>query len=187
MTPAVKAGVELGWIEDPGHLDRCLRVLRRASLPNGAYSYNGSDPIPRSPAGESIDNVKGSLGRIQVCNWARYSIGDPEVDLDRLRWGLDRFLEFHKFLDVARMRPVPHEAYYANAGYFYMFAHYYACETIQLLPEDEREAYYAKVRPHLIKCQRKDGSSCDFLGSSYNVIAGTSYTALALGLGIQRD
>jgi len=187
VAPAVAAGERLGWITDPGHLQRTKRALERAALPNGAYQYNASDPIPRPPVGESIDTVKGSLGRIQVCHWARFVLGDPVITVDRLEWGLDQLFEHHAFLDVARMRPIPHEGYYANAGYFYLFAHYYAAEVIQLLPADRREEYHAKLRPHLVKCQREDGSVCDFLGSSYTVIAGTAYAALALELGIDRQ
>lgn len=187
VAPAIQRGMELGWIEDPAHLARALRVMERAALPNGAYSYNGSDAIPRPPVGESIDTVKGSLGRIQVCHWARRALGDPTITDERLRWGLDQFFEHHVFLDQARMRPIPHEGHYANAGYFYLFAHYYAAECIEMLPEAEREAYHARLRPHLVKCQRADGSVCDFLGSTYTVTAGTAYAALALGLGIERD
>ncbi|WP_145186834.1 prenyltransferase/squalene oxidase repeat-containing protein [Planctomycetes bacterium Pla163] len=187
VAPAIERGMRLGWIEDPGHLERAIRVMERAALPNGAYSYNGSDAVPRAPVGESIDTVKGSLGRIQVCHWARRVLGEPSITNERLRWGLDQFFEHHVFLDQARMRPIPHEGFYANAGYFYLFAHYYAAEVIELLPEDEREAYHAQLRPHLVKCQREDGSVCDFLGSTYTVTGGTAYAALALGLGIARD
>lgn len=187
VAPAIERGMRLGWIEDTAHLERAIRVMERAALPNGAYSYNGSDPVPRAPVGESIDTVKGSLGRIQVCHWARRVLGEASITNERLRWGLDQFFEHHVFLDQARMRPIPHEGFYANAGYFYLFAHYYAAEVIELLPEDEREGYHARLRPHLIKCQREDGSVCDFLGSTYTVTAGTAYAALALGLGIDRD
>ena len=85
---------------------------------------------------------------------------------------------------MARMRPIPHEAWYANAGYFYFFGHYYAAEAIELLPEAEREARHARLRPHIVKTQRKDGSFCDFLGQGYLVVAGTAYASLALQLGL---
>ena len=90
--------------------------------------------------------MKGSLGRIQVCQWALRSCGDESVSRKDLRDGLARFLEHHRFLDVARMRPIPHEAYYANAGYFYFFGHYYAAKAIELLPVDEQEEWHARLR-----------------------------------------
>ncbi|MHC4892296.1 MAG: prenyltransferase/squalene oxidase repeat-containing protein [Planctomycetota bacterium] len=188
ILPSLERAERLGWIEDESHLKRGITALQRCALPNGAYTYNASSAIPRSGAGESINNVKGSLGRIQVAHWALGTLGDPSITPERLRWGLEQFFEHHKFLDAAYMRPVPHEAYYANAAYFYLFAHYYAAEAIDLLPREEREGYHARLRPHLIKVQRADGSSVDFLGTSYLVTAGTGYTALALQKGLpQRD
>ncbi len=185
VLPALERAGRLGWIEDPGHLERGLKALARCALPNGAYTYDASNAIPRSGAGESINNVKGSLGRIQVAHWALGSLGDPSITPDRIRWGLEQFFEHHKFLDAAYMRPIPHEAYYANAGYFYLFAHYYAAEVIDLLPREERESWHQRLRPHLLKVQRADGSSVDFLGTSYTVTAGTGYTALALQKGLR--
>ena len=182
ILPAVQRGLELGWGEDPAVLERAVSYVRRCALPNGAYAYDLSI-IPRV-GGESINHVKGSLGRIQVCNWGLRSVGDERITLDRVREGLDAFFEEHRFLDVARMRPIPHEAYYANAGYFYLFAHYYAAEAIELLPPEEREAYHARLRPHLVKVQEKSGLSTDFLGTGYLDVAGTAFTALALDAGL---
>jgi hypothetical protein len=78
------------------------------------------------------------------------------------------------------MRPIPHEAYYANAAYFYFFGHYYAAKAIELLPAAEREPHYARLRPHVAKVQRADGSWCDFLGSSYMVVASSAFALLTL-------
>ena len=60
---------------------------------------------------------------------------------ERIETGLEQFMEQHRFLDVARMRPIPHEGYYANAGYFYFYGHYHAALAINCLPEAEREAW----------------------------------------------
>ncbi len=182
VMPAVQRALALGWSEDEQVLERATEYVRRCALPNGAYGYSIS-MIPRV-GGESINNVKGSLGRIQVANWALRTVGEPKVTDDVLRSGLELFFEHHRFLDVARMRPIPHEAYYANAGYFYLYAHRYAAEVIELLPEDEREAWHARLRPHLVKVQYADGSSTDFLGTGYLDVAGTAYTAMALSRGI---
>jgi len=182
ILPAVRQSLERGWGEDEAVYDRALDYLRRCALPNGAYAYDHR-PIPRL-GGESIDQVKGSLGRIQVCLWALRKAGDPSATDDRLREGLGWFFDLHRFLDVARMRPIPHEAYYANAGYFYLFAHYYAAHVIELLPAEEREAWHAQLRPHLVKVQDRSGRVTDFLGTGYLAVAGTAYAALALEMGM---
>ncbi len=183
VIPALADGVKLGWKVDGDMLERARKYVRRCSLPNGAYEYN-LNPVPRISGGETINNVKGSLGRIQVCNWALAMTGEKSITHDKVREGLSSFFEEHRFLDVARMRPVPHEAYYANAGYFYFFGHYYAAQSINLLPPGERESWHAKLRPHLAKTLRADGSSSDFHIQTWSVTAGTSFAALALALGL---
>lgn len=183
VLPTLVRAQQLEWLSDPKVLERAARYVERCALPTGAYEYD-LNPVPRITGGEHINRVKGSLGRIQVCNWARARSGDPKLTAERLAEGLDAFFEHHKFLDVARMRPIPHEAYYANAGYFYFFGHYYAALAIELLPEAEREAYRAKLRPHLIKTLRESGSTSDFLASSYLITASTSFLILALEYGI---
>lgn len=174
-----------GWYADPKLRDRAIAYVAGCALPNGAYEYD-LNPIPRAGVGESINSVKGSLGRIQICNWSLRRCGIKSVTDDKLREGLGYFFEHHRFLDVARMRPVPHEAYYANAGYFYFFGHYYCALAINELPQAEREAWHAKLRPHLVKCQYADGSTSDFLHSRYDILASTSYAAMALDLGLAK-
>jgi hypothetical protein len=182
VVPALARAKEQGWPVDAGVLARAVGYLEKCRLPNGAYSYD-LRPVPRI-GGESIDDVKGSLGRIQVCNWALRRAGTPSLTDDRIRDGLEDFFEHHKFLDAARMRNIPHEAYYANAAYFYMFGHCYAAQAINELPEDERGAWHRKLRGHLAKIQWADGSSLDFPNMSCMQIAGTSFSVLALQAGL---
>ncbi len=182
VLPALKRGEELGWVADAKIRARATDYVSRCALPNGAYAYD--ERVIPWVGGDSINDVKGSLSRIQVCNWALHSVGEKKVTLDRLRAGLENFFEHHRFLDVAFMDPVPHEAYYYNSGYFYLFGHYYAAKVIQLLPEAEREGWHARLRPHLVKVMRASGASTDFLTSSYMQVAGTAYSALGLELGL---
>ncbi|MFH0944736.1 MAG: prenyltransferase/squalene oxidase repeat-containing protein [Planctomycetota bacterium] len=183
VLPTLERAEQLGWLDDPRVRQRAVAYVRRCRLPNGAYEYD-LNPIPRAPAGEHINKVKGSLGRIQVCNWALFRSGDERVTLETIRTGLGLFFEHHRFLDIARMRPVPHEAYYRNAGYFYYFGHYYAALAINELPEGEREAWHARLRPEILKTQRSNGSMCDFLGQRYMVVADTALGVLTLQAGL---
>jgi hypothetical protein len=182
VLPALAEGERLGWVDDPRLRARATEYVKDCSLPNGAYAYDLS-VIPWI-GGDSINDVKGSLSRIQVCNWALFSVGVQKITLDRLRAGLESFFEHHRFLDVAFMDPVPHEAYYFNSGYFYLFGHYYAARVIELLPADEREGWHARLRPHVVKIMRADGASTDFLTSAYMKVAGTAFTALTLQHGL---
>lgn len=183
VLPALGVAMQLGWCKDPETAARAAKYIRRCRLPNGAYEYD-LNPIPRIRGGEEINNVRGSLGRIQVSNWALHQFGDEDMTAARIREGVELFFEHHRFLAVARMRPVPHEAYYANAGYFFYFGHFYCSQTIELLPEGEQEAFHAKLREKLLLTQRKDGSFCDFQGTSYMTTSSTAFAAMALLAGL---
>ncbi len=186
VMPSLVRAKELGWPVDAKLIARATKYVERCRLPNGAFTY-GLDPIPRINGGEHINQVKGSLSRIQVCNWALRRAGSKMATEERMREGVDVFFREHKFLDVARMKPIPHESYYANAGYFYFFGHYYAARVIEELPAQEREALHARLRPHLIKAQWKDGSSIDFVGSTYSWLYSTSFSVLALQAGLKHS
>lgn len=166
-------------------IERARQYVERCALPNGAYTYD-LDPIPRVRGVEHINLIEGSLGRTQVANWARRCLGDARVTDDVIREGLEALFRHHGYLDHVRLRPIPHEGFHANAGYFYFFAHYYAARAINLLPEGEREVWHARLRPHLAKTQRGSGASSDFLGSSYTVNAGTSFLVLSLQAGLDQ-
>lgn len=155
-----------------------VRAVEMCRLPTGAYSYDVS-PVPRHPRMESIDNVKGSLGRIQACNYALYEAGAelPEGALER---GLELFFEHHKFLDAARNKPIPHEAYYANAAYFYLFGHYYAAKVLDVLPKAARARFVERLQHEILKCQQKDGSIWDFWIASNTKAFGTAFGVMAL-------
>jgi len=183
VLPSLLDAEALGWPVDPTVAARARRAVERCALPNGAYDYS-VNTIPRAFGGESINAVPGSLGRIQVCNWALRRAGAKRVTDDVLREGLEWFFTYHAYLDMARTRPIPHEGFFANAGYFYFFGHYYAAQVIGLLPEPERELWHRRLRYHIVKTLSDEGSCSDFLSSAYMVQASTGYAALILGAGL---
>lgn len=183
VLPYLIRAKELGWEVEDRMIERALKYLKRCAMPGGAYSYDLT-PVPRISGVEHINLIQGSLGRTQVCNWALVKAGVESVTPDVVRKGLEDFFKYRKFLDHVRTRPIPHEGFYANAGYFYFFGHYYAALAIELLPEEEREAWHAQLRPHLVKTQFKNGGTSDFLDSSYLVTASTSYLILSLNAGL---
>ena len=185
VLPYLIRAKELGWEVEDRMIERALKYLKRCAMPGGAYSYDLT-PVPRISGVEHINLIQGSLGRTQVCNWALVKAGVESVTPDVVRKGLEDFFKYRKFLDHVRTRPIPHEGFYANAGYFYFFGHYYAALAIELLPEEEREAWHAQLRPHLVKTQFKNGGTSDFLDSSYLVTASTSYLILSLNAGLPK-
>lgn len=173
LQDAKAAGIPI----DDKVLDKAIRCVAHARLPSGAYTYNVE--AVSSPGGlEWIDQVKGSLGRIQVGNVALYRAG--KVDGKTVRSGLEQFFEYHRFLAVARKKPIPHESWYKVAAYFFLFGHYYASEAIELLPPDQRAPFAKQLEQKLMEIQEPDGSSWDFHISEYTRSYGTAFAIMAL-------
>lgn len=169
---------EAGFEVEPSMIDRAARAIERCRLPDGAYRYN-VDPIARPGVGESIDAIQGSLGRIQACNLALLRAG-REVKPAAVERGVQNFFQYHRFLDIARGRPIPHEAYYANAAYFYHFGHYYGSRIMETLPDQQRASAWQKLRREVLKTQQADGSMVDYYMNSYGKPYGTAFSLLAL-------
>jgi len=187
VLPALLQAKASGFIDvEQRIIDRATRYVQACALPGGAYSYDRT-AVTRLGGVEHINLIQGSLGRTQVCNWALRRAGDRKVTDDVLREGLEAFFDYHAFLDHVRTRPIPHEGFYANAGYFYFFAHYYAAKVIAELPAEERESWHRRLRPHLTKTQWERGATSDFLKTTYMITASTSYLILSLSEGLRVD
>lgn len=174
LVEAQKCGFEV----DAAMVQRAARAVKHCKLPTGAYTY--SVPVIADPRGlEWIDQIKGSLGRIQVANEAQLMAGG-EISLETMRKGLTYFFREHRFLDIARNRPIPHEAYYLNSGYFYLFGHYYAARVIKRLPPEDQALCWPRLRHELLKIQQADGSLYDYDMHAYHKPYGTAFAILAL-------
>lgn len=160
-------------------LEAGCRALERARLPSGAYLYSIT-PLPRkSEVGlNGIGNVKGSLGRIQAANLALFR--ERRLKAGEIERGIGLLLEHHRFLDIACYRHVPHEVWYRNSGYFYLYAHAHAGRSLRHLPPEPR----ARLRPLLdrevLKHQLADGSFWDWPFHGYAKPYGTAFALLAL-------
>jgi len=172
-----------GWKVDEGRLQRAVRALARCRLPGGAYAYDVA-AIPAPDGLDGLNQVKGSLSRIQVGNLAlvrakEAGLGPGATPRDLL-WGIQVFLQDHRFLDIARLRPVPHEAFYYNSGYFYFFGHFYAATVLGLLPEKERRRLAPRLWEEVLKTQAPDGSMWDFYMNDFGKPYGVAFGVLAL-------
>ncbi len=127
-----------------------------------------------------INRPAGSLARSQACNAALRVFGEKTVTDEVLVTWADRFLAREGFLDNGRKRPVPHEAPFKIAGYFYYYGIYYFTESVRLLPEEMHAAYAEKLAAILIERQEKDGSWWDYPLYDYHQAYGTGYALMAL-------
>ena len=173
MVDAQRAGVE----PDPEVLGRAARIVEHCRLPNGAYTYHVR-AIPNLHS-EYIDQVKGSLCRITCCQAALIDAGREIPLADRIQ-GLVDFTRHHKFIEIAMHKPVPHESYYANSGYFFMFGHYYAALIIEDLPAEERARWWPRLQRYVLDVQQEDGSIWDYDMHGYDRPYGVAFGLMAL-------
>lgn len=167
-----KEGVEV----PPRLLDRAIRSIKKQRKEDGSYIYG---PYLQYRPNHGVNRVKGSLGRTQSCNLALWLYGE-EVSEEDLRAGTERFFRYHPFLDIARKRPIPHEAWYFNSGYFFYYGHFYTGLVLDLLPEADRARWRAAQEALLLPLQEEDGSWWDYPLYSFHKPYGTAYVLLTL-------
>lgn len=169
---------DLGWEVEEDRLSRAVEALWKCRLPDGSYTYS-IETIPSLDAGLGIDRVRGSLSRIQVCNLALMEAKDDGFEIALtdadLSTGLSVLFKEHHYLDIARGRPYPHEAYHYNSGYFYFFGHYYAGMVIDRLGDRGRDRYLPALVHEIGKTQSADGSMIDYFMNDYGRPYGVAY------------
>lgn len=145
--------------------------------PDFTYDYSFSHRYrPRL----DINRPAGSLGRSQACNAALRAFGEKAVTDEVLVTWADRFLAREGFLSNGRKRPVPHEAPFKIAGYFYYYGIYYFTESVRLLPAEKQAPYARRLAALLLEHQEKDGSWWDYPLYDYHQAYGTGYSLMAL-------
>ena len=165
-------------VEVPDKLvSRALSAIKRQRLPDHSYLYGEYLKYrPRS----GINRPAGSLGRSHACNYALQIWGEESVTDDVHKLCLDRLIKRNGWLDVARKRPIPHESWFAVAGYFFYYGHLYAAFCVENLSPKERPKYQKSLAKILVPLQEKDGSWWDFPFYDYHQQYGTSMALLSL-------
>ncbi len=158
-------------------IQRGIASILRQRKPD--YSYCYGEYLKYTPM-HPVNRPGGSLGRSQVCNLALRRWGDRSVSDEVLKVWLDRIFARNLWLDIGRKRPVPHEAWFQVAGYFFYYGHYYAARCIEELPAAERPFYQAHLARVLLKLQEADGSWWDFPMYDYHQQYGTAFGLMAL-------
>ena len=173
---ALREAASVGAAFPTPRLDDAVAVVERLRLPSGAYVY-GTYALFRPTA--NFNMVEGSLARSQPCNLALHLFGD-RVSLEAVESGLEAMRRDHKYLQIGQGRPRPHEAYYQNSGYYYLYGHWYAAENAGLLAASPRRDYTAWLEGILAGIQNPDGSWLDFPMYGYGHPYGTAFAVLAL-------
>jgi len=174
---ALREAKDLGVHVPKELVELALRALRLQQRPDFAYCYSAGF---RFYPGRLICRPGGSLGRSQACNLALRLWGDERITDDVLKTWLDRLFARNGWLSRARKMPVPHESWFAVAGYFYYYGHFYAGGCIEQLPVSERPHFQQHLARILIDRQEKDGSWWDYPMYNYHQGWGTGYAMMAL-------
>jgi len=165
-------------VESPARLiERGRASILRQRKPDFSYLYG---EYLKSRPMRLVNRPGGSLGRSQACNLALRLWGDQQVTDEVIKTWLDRLFARNGWLDIGRKRPIPHEAWFQVAGYFFYYGHYYAARCIELLPETDRQSYQDHLAVVLIALQEKDGSWWDFPLYDYHQQYGTACALMSL-------
>jgi hypothetical protein len=174
---ALREARDIGVPVDEKLLHRAIDSIHRQEKKDFSYLYG--EYLKWRPF-HPINRPGGSLGRSQACNLALRLWGDPKITDAVLETWLDRLISRNLWLDLGRKRPIPHESWFAVAGYFFYFGHYYGAGCIVQLPAAERPFYQAHLANILLKLQEKDGSWWDYPLYNYHQQYGTGFALMTL-------
>lgn len=158
-------------------VQRAIASVLRQLKPDFTYLYG--EYLKWDPA-HPINRPGGSLGRSQCCNAALRLWGHEKITDEVLTIWLDRLIARNGWLDLGRKTVWPHESFFAVAGYFFYFGHYYAGLCIEMLPENKRPFYQNHIGHIIIQLQEKDGSWFDYLLYDYHKAYGTAFALMTL-------
>ncbi len=142
----------LGFPVDDETILKALKSLEDARLDSGAFQY-GTNPERKS--GKGFEDVPGATGRSPVCETTLLLAGRGSVE--RVRSSLDAFFEHWRWLEQRRRQTGTHVAPYMIAPYYFFYAHRFAAQAIEFLPEAERAGYRAKLYSLLWHVREEDG------------------------------
>lgn len=157
---------------------RGVKSILRQRRPNNAYCY-GEDHIYST---HIINRPAGSLGRTVAASYALRQWGEEAlIPQELLVDGLDRFVARIGWQDMGRKRPKPHESWFAVAGYFYYYGHYYAILCVEELEDPALRRKYANYLTAInLALQERDGSWWDFPLYDYHQAYGTGMALTVL-------
>ena len=156
---------------------KAIAAVKRQMNPDGSYLYG--EYLKYYPR-YSINRPAGSLGRSQACNIALRKWGEEKITDKMIKVWLDRLFARNNWLSNGRKRPIPHEAPFGVAGYFFYYGHYYAALCIEALPEKDRPHFQDHLARLMVDLQEKDGSWWDYPLYNYHQQYGTAMALMSL-------
>lgn len=156
---------------------RAIAAIHRQQKPDFTYLYG--EYLQYQPM-RGINRPGGSLARSQCCNLALRVWGDEAITDHVIEHWLTRLYLRNGWLDIGRKRPIPHEAWFQVAGYFYYYGHYYAALSLAELPPESRAPYRAMLAELLLPHQEANGAWWDYPLYNYHEPYGTAFALMTL-------
>jgi hypothetical protein len=154
--PALQALFEaraLGYEVDAAVVDRALDVLEKARTAAGSVVYSGA-PTPRDDA-RTNNATPGAVGRMNCTESVLLLAGRSSPD--RVRAAVDAFIVHWGWLEQRRAKTGTHVGPYSVAPYYFMFAHLYTAQSVEMLPPSERAEYRRRVLELMFSVRQDDG------------------------------
>lgn len=135
---------------DPSVVDRAIATLEGARTPSGSIKYSGLE------GANSSEPTPGAVGRMLATETTLYLAGKSSIA--NIRGAIDAFIVHWEWLNKRRAQPGTHEPPYNIAPYYFYYAHYYAAQAIEMLPQRERAEYRRRLDDLLMQTRHEDGS-----------------------------
>lgn len=160
---------------DQAVLDRSISVLEKTrNGVSGEVVYSGF----ASKRDDDGKDIPGATGRMCVVEATLQLAGKGSEA--GLRRAVDAFIEHWAELDKRRVMSGTHVPPYQVAPYYFMFAHRYAAQAVEMLPEPDRAERREKVN-RLLFCVRSDDGTWNDRVFSRSSGFGTAFAILAMG------
>jgi hypothetical protein len=140
-----------GYQVDEGVVERAIAALEKGRTVTGSFAYSGAAADQPRP-----ESVPGSIGRMVASEATLYLCGRSSID--RIRAAVDSFIVHWEWLNKRRAQPGTHARPYGVAPYYFYYAHYYAAQAVEQLPEQERAEYRRRLNELLFSVRLEDGS-----------------------------
>lgn len=162
MTPstvqALFAAQALGMKVNPETITKAVTFMEQsisAEDANGGKSA-GSVTYAGKRSTRRPEKIPGSVGRMCVTEATLAMAGRSSEA--RLTRAVESFVANWDELDKRRQRSGTHEGAYGVAPYYFMFAHFYASQAIEMLPVERRAALREKCDAQLFRVRDDNGS-----------------------------
>lgn len=141
---------KLGYAVDDAVVNRALDTLSAARTPSGSFRYAGID------GDKSNEPVPGAVGRMLAGEVTLHLAGRTSVT--NIRGAVDAFIVHWEWLNKRRAQQGTHMPPYSIAPYYFYYAHFYAAQAVELLPENERAEYRRRINDLLFSTRSPNGT-----------------------------